>query len=355
MAEKPAASRAPLRAQTPETVVALLAALLVTVLLLVFGSPNPARALRAFFLGPFSNRYYFGNMLDGAGLLLIAGLGVSAAFRAGVFNLGGDGQIYIAGLVAAVVCLALPQAPAVFGIVLALVAAVAVGMLLAGVCGLFKYLWGTDELITSFLISAAIVPSVSYLIVGPLRNQQSNLLTTERIAEQFRLLRLLPPSNLNLALLFALLLAPLAHFLLYHTVRGYELRITGLNREFARYGGIAIGAYTAVPMAISGGLHGLSGAFAVLGTHHAAIQGFTIGLGWNAIAVALIGRNHPLLIIPAALVFAYMEAGAKAAMLHTEFSFELGAIIQAVIFFMITAHVALPRLRLHLRGRSTAA
>ncbi|TVQ37815.1 MAG: ABC transporter permease [Spirochaetaceae bacterium] len=355
MAEKPAASRTPVRSRTPGTVIALLAALLVTVVLLVAGSPSPLRALRAFFGGPFSNIYYLGNMLDGAGLLLIAGLGVGLAFRAGVFNLGGDGQIYISGLVAAIVCLAIPEAPAAAGIVLATGSAVLVGALLAGVCGLFKYLWDTDELITSFLISAALVPTVSFLIAGPLRNQQSNLLTTVRIAERFRLLRILPPSNLNLALFAALLLAPAAYFLLYHTVRGYELRITGLNREFARYGGIAVGAYTVVPMAISGGLHGLTGAFAVLGTHHAAIEGFTFGLGWNAIAVALIGRNHPLLLVPAALVFAYMEAGSKAAMLHTEFSFELASIIQAVIFFMITAQVALPRLRPRLRRPETAA
>ncbi len=347
MNPKPAPSRAPARlpARSSGAVLALGTALLVTVALLVLGSPSPLRALRAFFWGPFSNRYYFGNMLDTAGLLLIAGLGVSAAFRAGVFNLGGDGQIYICALVSAIVCLAIPGAPAIIGILAATSAAILTGMLLGGLAGLFKYLWDTDELITSFLMSAALVPTVSYLISGPLRNPQSNLLTTVRIAEQFRLLRLLPPSNLNASLFAALLLAPIAFFFLYYTVRGYELRITGLNREFARYGGIAVGAYTIFPMAVSGGLHGLTGAFAVLGTHHAAIGGFTIGLGWNAIAVALIGRNHPLLIIPAALVFAYLEAGSKAAMLHTEFSFELGTIIQAVIFFMITARVVLPQIR----------
>lgn len=347
MTRKQKTSRAPARlpARSSGTILALSTAVVVTVVLLVVGSPSPLRALRAFFWGPFSNRYYFGNMFDTAGLLLVAGLGVSAAFRAGVFNLGGDGQIYICALVTAVVCLAIPEAPAFVGIITAAAAAVLTGMVLGGLAGLFKYLWDTDELITSFLMSAALVPSVSYLIVGPLRNPQSNLLTTVRIAEQFRLLRILPPSDLNVSLLFALLLAPVAFFFLYYTLRGYELRITGLNREFARYGGIAVGAYTVFPMAASGGLHGLTGAFAVLGTHHAAIQGFTIGLGWNAIAVALIGRNHPLLIIPAALVFAYLEAGSKAAMLHTEFSFELGTIIQAVIFFMITARVVLPQMR----------
>ena len=334
------------------TLIAVSAAIIVTVLLLALASPNPARALTSFFWGPFSNRFFFGNMLDTFGLLILAGLGVCAAFRAGVFNLGGEGQVYIAALTAAMVALSMPDAPAVVGIVLATAAAVVVAGILAGTSGLFRWIWGTDELITSFLISAALVPTVNYLIVGPLRNPESNLMTTVRVSEQFRFLRLLPPSTLNVSLIAAILLALLAHGFLFSTLRGYELRMTGLNREFARYGGVAVGAYTVLPMAASGGFHGLAGAFFVLGTHHAAIEGFTAGLGWNGIAVALIGRNHPLLIIPAALVFAYLEAGARVAGLQTEFTFELAAIIQAVIFFLITAEIVLPRLRLIRRKRS---
>ncbi|TVR01985.1 MAG: ABC transporter permease [Spirochaetaceae bacterium] len=334
------------------TLVAVSAAILVTVILLAIGSPNPARALTSFFLGPFSNRFFFGNMIDTFGLLILVGLGVCAAFRAGVFNLGGEGQVYIAALTTAVVALSMPTAPAPIGILAATGAAVLVAALLAGLSGLFRWAWGTDELITSFLISAALVPTVNFLIVGPLRNPDSNLMTTVRVAEQFRFLRLLPPSTLNVSVGAAVLLAVLAHGFLFSTLRGYELRMTGLNREFARYGGVAVGAYTVLPMAVSGGFHGLAGAFFVLGTHHAAIEGFTAGLGWNGIAVALIGRNHPLLIIPAALVFAYLEAGSRVAGLQTEFTFELAAIIQAVIFFLITAEIVLPKLRRAHRERS---
>ncbi len=90
-------------------------------------------------------------------------------------------------------------------------------------------------------------------------------------------------------------------------------------------------------MILSGALHGLGGGLAVVGTHHMALKEFTFGIGWNGIAVALIAKNHPLGVVPAALFFAYLDAGAKAAMLHSDVTFEIAAIIQSVIFYLVTA------------------
>ncbi len=317
--------------------IALIAAVLVTVVMLVIGSRTPQAAIRAFFFGPFSNTYYLGNMINGFTVLVLTGLGAALAFRAGVFNLGGEGQVYIAAVVTAVTANAVTHASAPVGIALALTAGVLAAAMTAGLSGLFRFLWDTDELITSFLIASASIPIIDYMIVGPLNDPASNLLTTPRIPEALRLLRILPPSRLHIGIIAALAVAALAYFLLFHTVRGYEWRLTGLNIEFARYGGINTGMYILVPMAISGALHGLAGSFHVLGTHHAALVGFSAGLGWNGLAVALIGRSHPLGVLPAAMVFAYLQSGSRTAILHTEFTFELATIIQAVVFFIITA------------------
>ncbi len=316
---------------------ALVAAVLVTIVLLVLGSRTPAAAIRSFFWGPFSSTYYFGNMINAFTVLVLTGLGAALAFRAGVFNLGGEGQVYTAAIVTAVAANAVPQLTAAGGIAFALGAGVFAAAVMAGLSGLFRFLWDTDELITSFLIASASIPIIDYMIVGPLNDPASNLLTTPRIPEAFRLLRILPPSRLHIGIMVAVLLAALAFFLLFYTVRGYEWRLTGLNREFARYGGVNTGMYILFPMLISGGLHGAAGAFHVLGTHHAALVGFSAGLGWNGLAVALIGRSHPLGVLPAALVFAYLQTGSRTAILHTEFTIELATIIQAVIFFVITA------------------
>lgn len=115
------------------------------------------------------------------------------------------------------------------------------------------------------------------------------------------------------------------------------MRICGLNSEFARYGGINIRKYFMLPMALSGGFHGLAGAVSVLGTQHMCFKGFSGGMGWNGIAVALIAKNNPIAVIPAALFFAYIEAGAKSAMINSDVTIEIASIVQSVVFYLITA------------------
>jgi ABC-type uncharacterized transport system permease subunit len=322
------------------------------VILIVLSSDEPGRALLAFFLGPFTNSYFFANMLNAAVPLVFTGLGMALAFQGSVFNLGGEGQVYSGGLIATVICLALPAWPGLAGAALALAGAVAAGAVLAGFSGLFRMKYGSDELISSFLISAAVILVVHYFITGPLDDPENNLLATRAIGAQYHLKRIFLPSRLNSSVFAALAAAGLAAFLLYATRSGYELRMCGLNREFARYGGIDVRLYLLLPMLLSGALHGLAGGLSILGTYQRCIKGFSAGMGWNGIAVALIARNHPLGVLPAALFFAYLEAGARAAMLQADVTFELAAIAQATIFYLITAQ-ALTRY-LSLGGRPGA-
>jgi simple sugar transport system permease protein len=325
---------------------------LIVIVLVLFLSRDPGKTIHYFFLGPFTNRYYFGNMLNAAVPLAFTGLGMALAFQSSVFNLGGEGQVYASGLLATVICLALPQTNGYLGGALALLAALAGGGLLAGLSGLLRMKWGTDELISSFLLSSALVLVVNYFITGPLDDPTNNLLATRAIGGQFRLLAIYPPSKLNVSAGFALLAAAGVFFFLYYTHRGYEMRMCGLNREFSRYGGLDVSTYLVLPMVASGALHGLAGGVAVLGTHYMSLREFTFGMGWNGIAVALIARNHPLGVVPAAVFFAYLEAGAKAAMLHSDVTFEIAAIVQAVIFFLVTAQALYGLLR---RRRRVAA
>jgi simple sugar transport system permease protein len=115
------------------------------------------------------------------------------------------------------------------------------------------------------------------------------------------------------------------------------MRITGRNVLFARYGGINTKLNTILALAISGGFYGLAGSLAVFGTHHAVIKEFSTGLGWNALAVALIAGFYPPAIIPAALFFAWIGAGARIAMQNTGLTYEVASIVQAVIFFLSTS------------------
>jgi len=312
-------------------------AFIVMFIMIFIMSETPKDTIYYFFAGPLTNKYYFGNMLNAAIPLMLTGLGISFAFRASMFNLGGEGQVYIGGLAAASVCLSLPGLPGIIGIPLSLAAAVLAGALVAGLSGYFKFKWRTDELISSFLISNALIYIVDNIITGVLQDPESSLLTSKKIAEQFWFLKIFPPSNLDISIVFIVVLAFLAYFYLFKTHQGYEMRICGLNPEFARYGGINVKKYFLLPMVLSGGFHGMAGAVSVMGTQHMLFKGFSGGMGWNGIAVALIARNNPLAVIPSALFFAYLEAGAKSAMINADVTIEIASVVQAVVFYLITA------------------
>jgi ABC-type uncharacterized transport system permease subunit len=323
--------------------IAIGAALAAAMGFIVISSGNPLDAIGFFFSGPLSSPYFFGNMLNETGGLILTGLGVALAFRSGCFNLGGEGQAYAGGFVATMILLAVPVWPGWLGIAASCLAAAAAGALVAGISGYLRARYDADELISSFLISSALLPVIDYLVSGPLRDPGSNLLATKAIAPAFRLPSIMPPSHLNAAFILAVLLAVGMRFLFSRTVFGFELRITGGNREFARAQGINPRRYYILGMAGSGAFHALAGALAVVGTYFTCHKGFSSGLGWNGIAVALIAGNAPLAVIPAALVFSYVDAGASSAILHTDFSFEAGSLIQAAVFLFITARFARAR------------
>lgn len=319
--------------------VAIAAALLVCIIIIALVSDEPGKGLYFFFAGPFLNMYHFGNMIDKAGLLILTGLGISLAFKSGVFNLGGEGQAYTGAIVASQLALVFRGMPAVIGIPLILVISAAAAAFIGSISGFLRWKWNLDELITSFLLSSASLPIIDYLITEPLRDEAGYLLATDLIPEQLRFMHLFPPSHLNAGFLIGLLLAGALWLFLFKTRWGYELRLCGLNRDFARYGNIPVGAYIVAPMSISGALHGISGALQVTGTRFMCVQGATAGLGWNGIAVALLAEQHPLAVIPAALVFSYLNSATETAMLHSDFSFELSSIIQALVFLFVTAKV----------------
>ncbi|MFP3091184.1 ABC transporter permease [Treponema sp. TIM-1] len=329
--------------------ITLAVAVLLTVVLIVFNSPRPPHTLRAFFIGPWASPWFLGNTLDYISLLLTAALGIALAFRGGCFNLGGEGQIYLGGLAAALVLLSggageSPVAPgyaAAFGLLcLAALAALTTGGIMGAISGVLKRRFHTSELITSFLLSAALTPLGDYLISGPLRDPQGNLLATPPFLPRRLLLRFLPPSNLSVSFAFALILVIGGYLFIYKTAPGYRFRIAGAAPDFARYGGIRPESYWTPALIVSGALSGLTGFFAVAGTYGRCHLGFPGGLGWNAIAVALIARNNPLALFPAALIYGWLKAGSDSALLASELNFETVAFIQATVLLLATVHFA---------------
>jgi len=311
--------------------------LLSVTVFILFTSGDPSASVRYFFTGPFLNRYFTGNMINSAVPLIFSGLGISIAFRAAQFNLGGEGQIYAGAVTAAAVCLAVPRASGGAGILLALLAAGLAAGGLAAVSGFLKARWDVNSMISSFLISGAVVYIADYIITVVLDDPSSSLLATGTIGKQFFLPLLLPPSRLNMSMVFAVVFTAVSAAAVYFTRWGFELRMTGLSREFAEYSGIGTSGYITGPFFVSGFLHGLGGGFAVLGTYHMAIKGFTAGTGWSGIAVALLSGNNPLFVIPAALFIAYLKAGANTAMQFSDVTSDIAAVAESIVYFLITA------------------
>ena len=300
-------------------------------------SRHPLTTLFDLVLSPVRTPFSFGNLLAVTAMLTISGTGIAVAMTSGSFNLGGEGQAYLGSLLPVILLLSLPGLTPAAAVPLAVLTGIAGGGAMAWISGILRQKIGADELISSYLVSGAAIPVIDYLIAVPLRDPDSYLLSTPKIAESFRLARLLPPSQLTSGLFLGFIVS--AGWFLFNrfTLRGYELRLTGANPRFASLSGIATSRFKIAGMTASGALCGLAGALTSLGAYGAAVQGGTAGLGWNGIAVALIARYRPALILPAALFFAYLTQGFSSAVMDSGVSAEMSLLLQAVVFIVITA------------------
>ena len=254
----------------------------------------------------FGTGYGIGQTLFRATPLVFTGLAVAVGFRAGLFNIGVEGQLYLGGFAAGVVGATLAGWPPVLLLPLTVLAAAAAGAAWGAIPGVLKARFGSHEVINTIMLNFIAFALVAYC--GRFVYQTATVRTAEVGAGAVipRLSGVLPwlqgtPANLSLAL--ALATAAAAGVLLFRTRLGYELRAVGLNAPAAEYGGIAIGRAHALAMTLSGAVAGLGGINFVLGYKHYFEQGFSAGAGFLGIAVALIGRNHPLGVIVAALFF----------------------------------------------------
>ena len=314
-------------------------ALIILILLIFIFSGTPFRTLYFFFAGPFRNIFSFVNMLNASIPLIIGALGIIIAMKAGSLNLGGEGQVYLGAFITAAIAIQFSNLPdgkliGFIGAVTALVIGSLCPGAIAAFSGFCKAKWNTNELITTFLISCAVIHVVNYLVTGPFLDPQTALISTKKIAENLRLPLILKPSGLSIGIFIALIFVFITHVFLSKTALGYEFRMTGINELFARYGGINTKLNTVLAFLFSGCLYGFAGGITILGTHYAVIREFSSGLGWNGLAAALIARFYPPAVIPAALFFAWLEAGARIAMQNTGLTSDVALIVQAVILFL---------------------
>jgi general nucleoside transport system permease protein len=270
---------------------------------------SPIVGFGALFDGAFGTRSELAATLVQTTNLLFPALGVAIAFRAGLFNIGAEGQLILGGFAAGWLGAQIPL-PGYLAVPMVLVAGTLAGGAWGAIPGFLRARFGANEVIATLMLNVVAILLATYLVNGPLAQGAGGASETATLPKAAQLPHLVPDSQLTWAFALALVLAVVLRWVLARTVFGYELRAAGDAPEAAKRAGIDLGRTAFVAMALSGAFAGLGGASIVAGSLHRFNIGLSSGYGFIAIAVALVGNLHPLWIVVAAFAFGVLQSGA---------------------------------------------
>ena len=321
-------------------------------LLLAATGHDAVAALRALWSGAFGS----GDAIASATLvratpLILAGLAVAVAFRAGILNVGAEGQLLAGGGAATAVAVA---GSSVLGWAtgpVALLAGAAAGALWAGIAALLRRRFGVLEVISTIMLNFVALYATGWLVRGPLQEPRRIYPQSPTLPEAARLPLLIPGTRLHVGFALALVAGIALWAVLRYSAAGFRLRATGLNPYAAASAGlIAVPAVTSAAFLASGALAGLAGAVEVTGVTYALYENLSPGYGYTAIAVALLARLHPLGVVATGVLFGALEAGASAMQRDAGVPAVVVTVVEAVLILLVLAADRL-RDRLPTRGR----
>jgi simple sugar transport system permease protein len=269
---------------------------------------------------------------------IFAGLAVALGFRAGLFNIGAEGQLFMGAVFAVTVGFAVTGLPPIIHIPLALLAGALGGALWGFIPGLLKAKTGGHEVINTIMMNYIAFRVSEYLLRGPLQRPDSFNPVSPFIQDSAKLPRFFDdPIRFNLGFFIALGVAWLVYWFLFKTKWGFDFRTVGANPNAARYAGMNIVVVTVAAMSLSGALAGLAGANEVLGLNYNLAVAFSSGYGFDSIALALLGKNHPLGVVLAALLFGTLRNGALQMQVSAGIPIDIISVMQALILAFIAA------------------
>lgn len=337
--------------------IAILGALIIGSIVIFLMGEHPIQVYKMMFGLAIGNRDGWGNVLFRATPLIFTGLAVTFAFRCGLFNIGGEGQVYVGAFLATYVGFTFTNLPSIILIPLTIAASALGGALWATVPGFLKAKKGIHEVIITIMmnwIAASLTFYLALIYKAPpteamrIAGVQQMIPHTSEIAQAARLPRIasllakiniqFPAHNpLNMSFFIAIIAALFVYYLLWKTSLGYEIRAVGYNKTASEYAGISIAKNIMLAMMISGALAGLVGTNEVMGYKFRWRQELFLGLGFNGIAVSLLGKNHPFGVILAAILFGILSYGGALVNIFTagKIPRELIMVIQAVIVILV--------------------
>lgn len=305
---------------------------------------NPFLAYYGLIQGSFGSAKALSETAVWATPYIFAGLAVALAFKGGLFNIGAEGQLALGATVSALIGYALPEwlgfeLPAIIHLPLTILVGMAGGAFWAAIVGFLKAYTGGHEVINTIMMNYIALNTISYLLNGPMKDRDPNnvIARTPLIAESARMPAIFDGLRIHWGFVLALVVAFFIWWLLNKTTLGFEIRTVGANPDAAKYAGINVKRTIIITMTLSGLLAGMAGALEVTGLNFRHELGFSIGYGFDAIAIALLGKSHPLGVVLASILFAAMRNGATRMQFLTQLPVDLISVLQSLILLFVAA------------------
>ncbi|HEX7555975.1 MAG TPA: ABC transporter permease [Leptolinea sp.] len=325
-------------------VLAVITALIIGAIIIWWVGGDPITAYKGLLQGAFGSLRAISETTVWATPYIFAGLAVAVGFKGGLFNIGGEGQLAFGAVAAAWAGYALPnllhtEIPAIIHIPLAVGCGVLAGGLWGAIPGYLKAKTGAHEVINTIMMNYIALNLTSFLLNGPMKDPSpTNVIArTPLIAKSAQIMPIFANYRFHWGFILALVMAFAVWWLLWKTKLGFEIRTTGLNPDAAKYAGINVARTIVITMGLSGALAGLAGAIEVTALNHRHELGFSVGYGFDAIAIALLGKNHPVGVVIASILFAAMRNGATRMQFLTQIPVDIISIIQALILLFVSA------------------
>lgn len=323
---------------------AILTAVIIGGIIIIIVGGDPIRAYAGLIQGSFGSTKALSETAVWATPYIFAGLAVALAFKGGLFNIGAEGQLAVGAVFSALIGYALPgwlgfDIPLIIHLPLTIIIGMLMGGVWAGIVGWLKAYTGGHEVINTIMMNYIALNTTSFLLNGVMKDPSpTNVIArTPLIADSARMPEIFEGLRIHWGFILALLVAFFIWWLLNKTTLGFEIRTVGLNPDAAKYAGINVKRITILTMVFSGMLAGLAGSIEVTGLNYRHELGFSIGYGFDAIAIALLGKSHPLGVVLASFLFAAMRNGATRMQFLTQLPVDLISMLQALILLFVAA------------------
>lgn len=318
------------------TVLSIFIALLISFGIIFLTSKEPVNAIIQLLTGPLQSQRRFGNVIEAMIPLIFTGVGVSIMFAANEINLAGEGSFHIGGLIATYFALNTALPAGISPIATILIAGVC-GMIVTGIPALLKIKTESDVLVSSLMMNYLILYFSNYLLSNVLRDPKAGAVVSYAVPSITQLGTIIQGTRIHIGLFIALAVAALGYVFMYKTKIGYELRITGENREFARYSGINVVKITLISQLLGGFIFGIGGGVELLGMYNRFTWTSLLGYGWDAIIITTLAKKNPIYVPFAAFFLAYLRTGASIMSRSTDVVTEIVTITQGIIILLVVA------------------